>query len=47
MIEGILQCEGAIDVIVRRAWPFSVLEGDGTDQHLDDTARAIPAHNFR
>jgi hypothetical protein len=36
-----------IDIIARRAWPFSALERNDASDHLDDTARAVPAHNFR
>ena len=51
VIEGILQREGIVmDVIVRRAWPFAVL--DGGDAILDagkiePAARAVPSHDFR
>ena len=51
MIEGILQREGdVIDVIVRRAWPFTVLEGDIStpdDGKIGPAARAVPSHDFR
>jgi error-prone DNA polymerase len=51
LIEGILQREsGVIDIIARRAWPFSVLDGTGTDASpvsgADPAARAVPSHDF-
>jgi error-prone DNA polymerase len=51
VIEGILQREGAVlDVIARRAWPFSVLEGDAASQGartVEPAARAVPSHDYR
>jgi error-prone DNA polymerase len=60
MIEGILQREsGVIDIIARRAWPFSVLDADSDDRAghrgghtaavsgADPAARAVPSHDFR
>ncbi|MCC7367372.1 MAG: error-prone DNA polymerase [Chloroflexi bacterium] len=51
IIEGILQREGIVmDVIVRKAWPFSVLEG-GTDSDTGGPdgrpAPSVPSHDFR
>ncbi|MFN8637487.1 MAG: error-prone DNA polymerase [Chloroflexota bacterium] len=56
IVEGILQREGRVmDVIVRRAWPFTVLEQ--AQARLDATvppsgqakpvARAVPSHDYR
>ena len=51
VIEGILQREGIVmDVIVRRAWPFTALEGgDATldASKIEPAARAVPSHDFR
>jgi error-prone DNA polymerase len=51
LIEGILQREGdVLDVIARRAWPFTVLEGAGSSQDLrvvEPAARAVPSHDYR
>lgn len=55
MIEGILQREsGVIDIIARRAWPFSVLDaagehGSNQDSNIsgaDPVARTVPSHDF-
>jgi len=51
VIEGILQREGIVmDVIVRRAWPFTALEGGNTTLDagkIEPAARAVPSHDFR
>jgi hypothetical protein len=51
VIEGILQREGIVmDVIVRRAWPFTVLEGNDTTRDtskIEPAARAVPSHDVR
>jgi len=52
MIEGILQREGRVlDVIARRAWPFTVLDGAAATLPPPDqsapTARSVPAHDYR
>jgi len=56
LIEGLLQREGDVmDVIARKAWPFSVLDGTGQDatdegraaSGADPVARAVPSHDFR
>ncbi|MGE3272932.1 MAG: hypothetical protein AB7P40_29630 [Chloroflexota bacterium] len=48
MIEGILQREGIVmDIIARKAWPFSALEGDAAATAVAPAARAVPSHDFR
>jgi error-prone DNA polymerase len=57
VIEGILQREGGVeDVIARRAWPFTVLDGDASSlgsnvlpppDQATPTARAVPSHDYR
>jgi len=48
VIEGILQREGIVmDVIARRAWPFSVLEDDGGGLTVEPAAQAVPSHDYR
>jgi error-prone DNA polymerase len=57
IIEGILQREGRVmDVIVRRAWPFTVLERERArpdtavvppSEQGRPVARAVPSHDYR
>jgi error-prone DNA polymerase len=46
VVEGVLQRQdGVMDVIARRAWPFSALE-DGADGAVEPAALAVPSHDF-